>query len=374
VATLWHLLGALIIALGLVDVFLNVLAYDAAGLPVERSYRLIWRVIRAITRHLPANPAGFFRALGAPFMVVWTIAGWMAIQVLGFALVYYPGVIDGSLSHPRLPSTFWTALYFSSATLGSLSFNDVQPQGLGMHFAAAAETIIGLGILTLGITFILGLYQVVQDEGTVWTSLQHRALVETDPRSLLSPHFHNGKVEELSPLWRDLHGNLTSFLEGMRRYPVIYYFHVRQRYRSLPYMFWSIGEAASAVRWGLPSDHPAAADPWLPGLLEGYRRAMRDIENRFISIPVIPEGPPVDRAQFVADRASARSAIQSVADFLELEQYMGVLAGIPTSADQAQAYDRYRQWWTLTAARRSFVRAASEDFGMGATGLANWPA
>jgi len=175
-------------------------------------------------------------------------------------------------------------------------------------------------------------------------------------------------------LWRDLHGNLTSFLEGMRRYPVIYYFHVRQRYRSLPYMFWFIGEAASAVRWGLPSDHPAAADPWLPGLLEGYRRAMRDIENGFISIPVIPEGPPVDRAQFVADRATARSAIQSVADFLELEQYMAVLAGIPTSADQAQAYDRYRQWWTLTAARRSFVRAASEDFGMGATGLANWAA
>jgi hypothetical protein len=374
VAILWHALGALIIAVGLVDVFLNVLAYDAAGLPVERSYRVIWRVIRAITRHLPDNPAGFFRALGAPLMVVWTIAGWLAIQVLGFALVYYPGATDGSLSHPGLPSTFWTPLYFSSATITSLSLNGAQPRGLPMHFAAAAETLIGLGILTLGITFVLGLYQVVQDEGAVWTNLQHRALPETDPRSLLVPHFHDGVVDDLSPLWRDFHHNLTSYLEGMRRYPVVYYFHVRQQYRSLPYMFWFIGEAASAVRWGLPSGHRAAVDPWLPGLLEGYRRAMQDIQDRFITVPVAAQLPPADRVRFAADRVTGRSGVDSVADFLELERYMAVLASVRTSPDNAEAYERYQQWWTLTAARRAFVRAASADFGMDPTGESSWPA
>jgi hypothetical protein len=269
-ALFWHVLGALVIALGLVDVFLNVLAYDAAGLPVERSYRAIWRIIRALTRHLPANPAGFFRALGAPLMVVWTIAGWMGLQVLGFALVYYPAVTDGSLSHPGLPATFWTPLYFSAATIGSLSFSDAEPKGLALHFAAAAETLIGIAILTLGISFVLGLYQVVQEEGAVWTGIQHRADLEIDPRSLLALFFRDGTGEGLSPLWRDLHDSLIKYLEGMRRYPVVYYFHVRQQYRSLPYLFWFVGEAASSVRWALPTGHRAATDPWLPGLLEGY--------------------------------------------------------------------------------------------------------
>jgi hypothetical protein len=364
VAFLWYALGALVTAAGLADVFLNVLAYDAAGLPVERSYRVIWRVVRAVTRHLPDDLAGFLRALGAPFMVVWTIAGWIGLLILGFALLYYPGVTEGSVSHPGLPSTFWTPLYFSAAMIGGASFSDTRPEGLPLHFLAAAETIVGFSVFTLGITFVLGLYQVVQEAGTVWASLQHHADAEADPRALLRPHFRAGAAEGLSALWRDLDHSLTSYLEGMRRYPVVYYFHVRQQYRSLPYMFWTIGTAASAVRWGLPPGHPAADDPWLPGLLEGYRRAMRDIENRFITVPVRAAEGPADGARFTADRAGGRSGIQSVADFLDLESYMAALASIPVSPDHAEAYGRYRQWWSLTSARRAFVHAAIADFGM----------
>lgn len=363
-AILWHVLGALIVVLGLVDVFLNVLAYDAAGLPVERSYQVIWRAVRAFTRRLPASPAGFFRALGAPLMVVWTITGWMGLQVLGFALIYYPAVTSGSLSHPGLPSTFWTSLYFSAADIGSLSFSDAEPRGLALHFAAAAETLIGIGILTLGITFVLGLYQVVQEEGAVWTSIQHRAGARIDSRSLLAPYFHDGSGGSLSPLWQDLHHSLIKYLEGMRRYPVVYYFHVRQQYRSLPYMFWFVGHAASAVRWGLPAGHRAAEDPWLSGLLEGYRRAARDIEERFVTVPITAQVPAADRLRFTADRASGRSEVKSVADFLELEEFMATLAGIGPAPDHVGAYDRYRQWWDLTEMTGAFVKAVSADFGM----------
>jgi hypothetical protein len=364
VAFLWYSLGVLVIAAGLADVFLNVLAYDAAGLPVERSYRVIWRAVRAATRHLPAGLAGLLRALGAPLMVVWTIAGWIGLLILGFALIYYPGVTDGALRHPGLPSSFWTPLYFSAAMIGGLSFSDTQPEGLPLHFWATAETIIGFSVFTLGITFVLGLYQVVQKAGAVWASLQHHADTEADPRALLRPHFRAGAAEGLPALWRDLDHSLTAYMEGMRRYPVVYYFHVRHRYRSLPSTFRIIGTAASAVCWGLPASHPVAGDPWLPGLLEGYRQAMRDIETRFITVPVTALDGPAERARFVADRADGRSAADSVADFLELERYMAALAGTLVSPDHAEAYDRYRQWWSLTAASRAFVRAVSADFGI----------
>lgn len=363
-AVAWYSLGVLVIVAGLADVFLNVLAYDAAGLPVERSYRVIWRVVRAVTRHLPADLAGFFRALGAPLMVVWTIAGWIGLLILGFALIYYPGVASGSLSHAGLPSTFWTPLYFSAATIGGASFSDTQPQGLPLHFLAAGETIIGFSVFTLGITFVLGLYQVVQEAGAWWAGLQHHVGAEADPRALLRPHFRAGSAEGLSVLWRDLDHSLTSYLEGMRRYPVVYYFHVRQQYRSLPYMFWIIGTAASAVRWGLPAGDRAAEEPWLQGLLGGYQRAIHDIESRFITVPVGTADGPADRPRFIADRADGRSAVESVADFLELERFMAALAGTLTSPDHGEAYDRYRQWWSLTAASRAFVRALSADFGM----------
>jgi hypothetical protein len=49
-AIVWRALGAIIIVLGLADVFLNVLAYDAAGLPVERSYRVIYGASYGLSR------------------------------------------------------------------------------------------------------------------------------------------------------------------------------------------------------------------------------------------------------------------------------------------------------------------------------------
>ncbi len=373
-AILWYVLGALVVVTGLVDVFLNVLAYDAVGLPVERSYRIIWRAVRAITRYLPDMQAGLFRALGAPLMVVWTISGWLALQILGFALIYYPAVTSGSLSHARLPSTFWTPLYFSVSTISSLSFSDVRPISLAMHFAAAAEALSGFGILTLGITYVLGLYQVVQDEGAVWSSIQHHGDIETGPLSLLAPHFYDGATRSLSPLWRDLHQSLIAYLEGMRRYPLVYYFHVRQQYRSLPYMFWFIGEAASAVRWGLPGGHRAAADPWLPGLLEGCQRSIRDVESRFMTVRPASQPPQAGEAQFIADRAGGRSDVQSVSDFLELERSMAAMADVSPSPDHEEAYERYQQWWTLVAEIRAFVQAASTDFGMKPVAVTRHPA
>jgi hypothetical protein len=360
----WNVLGVLTVGAGLVDVFLNVLAYDATGLPVERSYRIIWQAVRGFTRHLPGQTAGFFRALGAPLMVVWTISGWIALQILGFAFIYYPAAAQGSLSRRGLPPDFWTALYFSASAIGSLSFSDAEPAGLVLHFVAAAETLTGFAIFTLGITYVLGLYRVVQDEGAAWTSIQHRSDAEAGPLSLLAPYFHGAATDGLSRLWQEFHHDLVSYLEGMRRYPVVYYFHVRQQYRSLPYMFGFIGQSASAVRWGLPDGNRVAADPWLAGLLEGYQRSVREVGERFMTTPRVPPDPPAERDRFIADRSKGQSSIESVADFLELEHFMAKLANTRPSPDHAASYERYQQWWRLTASIRGFVQAAITDFGM----------
>ena len=67
-----------------------------------------------------------------------------------------------------------------------------------------------------------------------------------------------------------------------------------------------IGESASAVRRGLPSDHPAVRDPWLPGLLEAYEQAEREITDRFLTTPPVPVDPPVGRADFAPGQRGDR--------------------------------------------------------------------
>ena len=66
-----------------------------------------------------------------------------------------------------------------------------------------------------------------------------------------------------------LHRGLVEIYEGLRRYPIVYYYHHSRAYRSLPYTFRMIGGMAGALRWGLPKGHPGSQTPWLPTLITG---------------------------------------------------------------------------------------------------------
>lgn len=360
----WYILGALAIATGSLDVFFTVLAYGSQGLIVERGYKPAWRLCRQVAVHLPEPASSFVRSVAAPLMVLCTIATWMAFQVVGFALVDYPAIKGQGFTLHDLPHSFLTSLYFSAATIGSLSYSDAQPLGTTMHIVAAVETLIGFGVLTLAVTYIIGLYSVVQRQAALWINLQHHAEGNQGASNLLAPHFHDGMVDGLSTLLREMHHDLTSYVEGLRRYPLVYYFHIRQQYRSLPHLMWTIGEVASAVRWGLPSGHPASKDPWLPGLLAGYRQAMSDIESRFIWEPPPALETGVDHETFILDRRQHRSGNPLVSEFLELELLMARLADLRISADDEEAYERYKAWRGLAVTHRAFIFAISNDFGV----------
>jgi hypothetical protein len=57
----------------------------------------------------------------------------------------------------------------------------------------------------------------------------------------------------------DLHGNLAVYLEGMRRYPIAYYFHTRRRNRSLPAMLRLTAETGPPAT---PGSCQRACDLW----------------------------------------------------------------------------------------------------------------
>jgi hypothetical protein len=349
---------------GVVDVFVTVLAYDAASLIVEPGYRLFWRLINGCARWLPARLGAMLRSLAAPLMVLGSVAVWMALPILGFALLYLPGVTGGGFALHGLGRSFWTALYFSAATITSLAFSGAQPAHAGFFFLGAAETLIGVTILSLAIAYVLGLYGVVQDAAVAWVTMQNYAGRADSAESLLAPHFSAPSTDGLSVLWRELHGNLAVYLEGMRRYPVAYYFHTRHHNRSLPAMLRLIGDAASAVRWGLPGDHRAVRDPWLPGLLEVYQQASREITERFLTAPVTAPRPAADRSVFEAAVSGTppASSDPSVRAFLVVCAMMAALASIddPPPAD---LFERYREWWAFAVPGRAFVDAVAADFG-----------
>lgn len=358
-------IGVAAIALGLLDVFFTVLVYDAYGLVVESGYRVMWHAVRWLARWLPARASGAVITLAAPVMVVASILTWMALQVAGFAALYYPGVRDGGIEVNGLPRNVLTAVYFSASTITSLSFGRPLPGEPGYYFLTAAETFTGFAILTVSVTYVLGLYSVVERAGTAWMTMQDHMLILTGQatRTGVPAEYLGGEGQHLPALWRDSHTALVEYMEGMRRYPMAYYFHTRRRRRSLPSMFALTGETAAAVRWGLPAGHPAARDPWLLALLEAYRRSVLEIRKRFLRGARTPGAlTPVPLEQFLPDWRARRSADAGLQEFLEVTKAMSPLAG-PAAAEPGDlAYQRYRDWLTFTVHARAFVGSLSSDF------------
>jgi hypothetical protein len=255
--------GVFLILVGVGDVYFTVLHHDGFGFISSRLYKRLFDAVRLVTRPLPRRYRAFGLSLAAPLMIPVTIVVWILLVSFGYALVYFVGMRGGdfSLSVPRLEPSFMEALYFSGITISTLGLGDVTPTSGLYQVLAVSEALTGFGILTLAITYVLGIYGVLQQLGVLSAGLYHQAQDTSDPLSILTPHFPGGEHRGLETHMMQLHRDLVEIYEGIRRYPIVYYYHSRRAYRSLPFVFRMIGGMAGALRWGYRRIIPAARPP-----------------------------------------------------------------------------------------------------------------
>ena len=362
----WTLLGIVVILIGLVDVFFAVLQHDAIGFLTPKLYRWSWVAARTVTGPLPTPVRSFIRSLAAPGMVVLTLVVWLGTQLVGFALLFYPGVLDGEFAvGADLRPSFGVALYASAVTLSSLASTDVFPTTMLFRAVAASETLVGLGILTLTVSYLLSVYRVLQAQYALAAALHHQAEDGGDPRSILAPHFVSGRPEGLSTHLREFHRSLVDQAEGMRRYPIVYYFQSRHAYRSIPYIFHMIGGVVAALRFGLPKGHPATLDPWLPPLMTGYVDVMRAVESHFGPRVELQQPDPVpwERFRRALDGEAEDELDERTEEFLAMDRFMRRLADIDGPPDAEETYERYEKWLPFATESRAFVSTLARDLG-----------
>jgi hypothetical protein len=363
---LLHAIGVSLVLAGIADVFLTVLHPDGFGFLSSRLYSGLFHLVRLLTRPLPRRLRALGLSLAAPLMVPVTITAWIVLVLVGYAFMYYAGMIGGSFnfSSPGLEPSAGEALYVSGTAISTLGFGDVTPGSGPYQALAVSEALIGFGILTLAITYVVGIYGVLQQLGVTVAGLLHQAEDTAEPLSILRPHFPDGEPQDIEAHVVTHHRSLVEIYEGLRRYPIVYYYHSRRAYRSLPYTLRMIGGVVGALRWGFPKGHPASHAPWLPALHTGLDMLISYVDERFLSEHLEKSAAPVSFDTFkAAFNGEEETADRWLARFFEMQSYLRDLARFEEPPDLKESYERYEEWLPFAHRNRAFFEASAKDLG-----------
>lgn len=118
--------GIVLVAIAVADLFLTVFNFDGFTFLAGRFQNLLWRCIRAVGGALPKRTGAAFLSLGSGFMLPATVFLWLALEIFGFALIYWAGLGGrGMTSSHGVGTGLGGGLYLSAGDISTLTFGDV---------------------------------------------------------------------------------------------------------------------------------------------------------------------------------------------------------------------------------------------------------
>lgn len=353
--------GALLLVVALLDVFVTIFNYDGFTFVPGRFHRLMWSTLRHALWWLPPRPRHAALSLGSAAMLPATLGLWLALQISVFAMMYLPGLAGGSFTlSDGLSTDIDTAYYLSAGAISSLSFGDVLGRP-GLYQALVdVETIIGLSTFTLALTYVLTAFGALSSLNSLHARVRRNTIEPSRPETILARHFQAGEAGQLDQLLGALVEDLEDYDQGLRRYPVVFYFHTRRLDRSTPRIFTALGQLIELLRWGLPAGALLTRDPLLLALIDGYRTTIDRLQRSFIGPPHIADPQPVSRERFRSDDDDAVRA------FRHLQRQARDAAGgrvDDSGSGPEEEYEQYREWLPFHHRNEIFLQHLRDVLG-----------
>ncbi|MCG2622853.1 ion channel [Arthrobacter sp. I2-34] len=214
-AWFYTVLGAVLIAAGLVDVFQTLLHPGGRG----KLSRLVTRAVWAAGR-IAGGPV---RSIVGPLAIGAVVTMWVVLEVLGWALICLPYVPDGFSYSPGLEPTAYPdaaeALYISLVTISTLGFGDVVATDGGLRLLLPLESLTGFALLTAAVSWFLQIYPALARRHVL--AIRLAMLERTEYARILDSADDTSSSRMLEILARDFIQLRVDLMQN----PETYYFH-----------------------------------------------------------------------------------------------------------------------------------------------------
>lgn len=232
-----QLVGVVLVLAVMVDVFLTVLyarvgrrgiARFGTGVVSERVATYVWRAFRwAGTRG--GRVRDDLLSFAAPVIVVLFLAVWVAMLTVGSALILHPALGTGiRATSGRTPTDFFTAFFIAGGNISTIGAGPYQPHTALFRVVYVINTLSGLSILTLTLTYLMQVYATLQDRNTLAYKLDVMAGSTGDAVELLAGLGVEGRFDAGYTQLAELGAEVASQKEAYQFYPVLFYFRYRQ--------------------------------------------------------------------------------------------------------------------------------------------------
>ena len=198
--------------------------FDALFHPEGRAAlsRVLMRGVWATFRRAGASRPGP-SPLAGPVVLVVVIAAWATALAVGWALVFVPHIDDGfrfATGEDTGSADFVDALYVSLVTLTTVGYGDVTPAEDWLRIVTPLEALLGFGLLSASISWLLLLYPVLSRRRSLAYEVFLLTQAERDAGLAVEQLGH----EAVESLLAELTSRLVAVERDMVSFPVTYYF------------------------------------------------------------------------------------------------------------------------------------------------------
>ncbi|SOC50233.1 Ion channel [Blastococcus aggregatus] len=218
--------GVLVVLAALRDIFHTLWHPSGRGSLSTQVMRAVWWAGRR-----RRNRSGGLTGPGGLGLVILL---WLAMLIAGGALVYVPHLPEAFSFSSGLDvserSDVLDAVYLSTVTLATLGFGDVVPVDGWLRIAVPVQALVGFGLLTASVTWVLQIYPALVRRRSLAVRLA--VLRAVAPEDLL----HDAGSTLAAPLLESLAGALVQARVDVTQYAETYYFRDGDEEAALPAM------------------------------------------------------------------------------------------------------------------------------------------
>ncbi|MBE9182487.1 two pore domain potassium channel family protein [Oculatella sp. LEGE 06141] len=247
-------LGILLLVLVMTDVLVTTLTVGGGGPLTSRLSRWIWRI--ALRIHQWRSNHRFLSVAGW-IILVSTVLLWFAFIFVGWTLIFSTTGLEVVNASTKQPATTWETIYFVGYTLTTLGIGDYQPQGTVWQLATSVASANGFVMVSLAIAYLLPVVSAATQKRQLAVYISS---LGGTPDEIITRAWNGKNFGQFDQHLISLSPQVALQGEQHLTYPILHYFHSRERSRTLILSLIALDEALTLLQYGVkPSSRPDLA-------------------------------------------------------------------------------------------------------------------